>query len=794
MGMFMVTVGEAFDNLGFALKDNECVCIATVRGDRMIEQSLQDVRDEEVGTNRYFSTGTFPVRTTWGKGKRTGERVMRILELPFDFDLKDFLGMPKIDLIDLTDIELDGYLDTLTVAVEELFSRIRLPIHRLDRTGYGISTHIIIPDHEQSAVPQLRALHAGIVRRINCEFGGTLADENVKDAGSRIMRLVPCKNVYVDRKTGVIGAPRASRTVYTRSATITHAMLEAAAESVVKRSISAMPISSDKTISRHDLQVIVDTYSAHHQPGVKHFMGLAIAGQLGKSGMAEEQALSIVEAISAGDNKPWDRAKAVHDTYDKLRRGVDVTGYYVLRQFIPEGDIQIVDKILDKVRKATSATFVFAGKPVSNGEDRDDKNRPVKFEEYPEPPPDAFYGWFAEYVDIMHPTTEATRGFHLASALTVAGSISGRRVAVRYASEHIYPNQYTLLVGPTGSSRKGTSMKRAHRLPSYRSAEGKISVNNSPFAMRRDLGSGASVVKTLRENANTLLVFEEATTLFSNMHRQGGEALLDRLIEAWDTPDFIQDNVKNNPDVAYSPFLGIIAGIQPGRLEDALGANEIESGLANRLGIFFGVRREVIARAPEVDEGKASNLYNRFHHSVTSYPEGAALTMNAEAGEMWDRWYVEYSSAEGTEDEQAMRIRHPDMVQKWALLFAISDRSQEITLAHLKAAIAVLDWMWDGIKRRLPTWGVSADNKIEELIRVVLMRDGAMKRRVLQQRTSRRKWSGKDFASVFRSMVENGHLVTDAQNNVMLAIEYEKLQEQEDEDQQGGHRHDRTAA
>ena len=29
-----------------------------------------------------------------------------------------------------------------------------------------------------------------------------------------------------------------------------------------------------------------------------------------------------------------------------------------------------------------------------------------------------------------------------------------------------------------------------------------------------------------------------------------GEELLDRMIEAWDTPDSLQDNVKNNPNVA----------------------------------------------------------------------------------------------------------------------------------------------------------------------------------------------------------------------------------------------------
>jgi hypothetical protein len=312
-------------------------------------------------------------------------------------------------------------------------------------------------------------------------------------------------------------------------------------------------------------------------------------------------------------------------------------------------------------------------------------------------------------------------------------------------------------------------MKRAVRLPSYRRTDGKLSVSNSPFAVRRDLGSGSAVVKTLRENANTLLVFEEATTLFANMHRQGGEALLDRLIEAWDTPDFIQDNVKNNPDVAYSPFLSIMAGIQPGRLEDALGANEIESGLANRIGIFFGVRREIIARAPKVDPNKAADLYARLYNNVTSYPEGSTLEMDADADAMWDAWYVAYSSYDGTEDELAMRIRHPDMVQKWALLYAISDRDTAIRIPHLNAAIAVLDWMWDGIKRRLPTWGVSVDNKIEELIKQALRRDGAMKRRELQQKTSRRKWSGRDFSSVFKAMVDNGILVTDATGMVALA-------------------------
>ena len=524
--------------------------------------------------------------------------------------------------------------------------------------------------------------------------------------------------------------------------------------------------------------MIVERFRAAWQPGQKHFMGLALSGYLAKNAIPEEQARWIIGQLSADDNKPWDREKAVRDTYDKARRGVEITGYYPLAAMVNPDDLDAVDVMLEAHRKQSGPRIMLHGRPVRSGEDLDDKNRPVSFDEYPEPPAEAFYGWFGRYVDMMYPTTEATRGFHLAAALTVAGAVVGRRICVTNASERIFPNQYTVLVGPTGSSRKGTTMKRAHRLPTYRDPSSSA-LHQPPFAVIRNLGSGASVVKTLRENPNALIVMEEATTLFNNMHRKGGEELLDRMIEAWDTPDFIQDNVKNNPNVATNPFLSFIAGIQPGRLEDALGANEIESGLANRLGIFFGVRRQILARAPRLDESAAHRLYREFHDAVMGYPDGTSLELDPDAGAIWDRWYDTYSSHKGSEDELAMRIRHPDMALKWALLFAIADRAKAINRDHLHAAVAVLDWMWEGVKRRLPTWGVSVDNKIEALIRQTLEDHGAMKRRDLQRKTARRQWSGREFAAVFRAMVENGHLYVDAHGVVALAEEIEKAQRME---------------
>lgn len=774
----MTTIIEAFDAMGMALKESETVCI--VFGDEDFrEYSLHDVADRPIGNNVYFSTGTFRRDMRWGRGARTAANVLRVLELPFDFDYKEFLQQEKEDIVDLSDQELQSYIPMLQQVVERIFAEMHVPIHRLDYTGYGLSAHVKLAHHARDKVGQIKKYHSAIVNRINAIFGSELADKQVRDAGTRIMRLVPCTNVYTAR-TGERFPPRQSYTIYNRDGVVDEATLMTAADyssSEIRENLVYFLPSNGRSIPESEAQLIVERFRSSWIEGQKHFMGLAVGGYLAKNLVPEEQALWIVEQLAADDRRPDDRRKAVRDSYEKARRGVDISGWYPLSTMVPPDDLEAVDRMLDAHRKANGARLLVNGKPVRSGTDLDDKDRPVKFDEYPEPPPAAFYGWFGRYVDLMYPTTEATRGFHLAAGLTVAGGIVGRRVAIDNASESVYPNQYTLLVGPTGSSRKGTTMKRAHRLPTYRDPSS-TSIHQSPYMVIRNLGSGASVVKTLKEHPNSLIVMEEATTLFNNMHRQGGEELLDRMIEAWDTPDMLQDNVKNSPNVAISPFLSLIAGIQPGRLEDALGANEIESGLANRLGIFFGVRRRIVARAPRLNPADANRLYREFFDAVMSYPEGTVLRFDDEAGAFWDDWYVKYSSYKGTEDELAMRIRHPDMALKWSLLFAVSDRAQEVGLPHLQAAIAVLDWMWDGIKRRLPTWGVSIDNKIEALIRQNLEDHGAMKRRDLQRKCQRRQWSGREFAAVFRAMVENGHLVVDAHGVVALAEEVERAQEQ----------------
>src|SRR5699024_7085646 len=121
-----------------------------------------------------------------------------------------------------------------------------------------------------------------------------------------------------------------------------------------------IPMAGD-VLSTEQMQEIVDLYKPFHNQGQKHFMGLAIAGQLAKARMPEDQALAIIEAISEGDNKPWDRQKSVRDTYERVRNGQDVAGYSVLKTLVDEDTIEQVDRKLEAVRRAQQPNIIMLG-------------------------------------------------------------------------------------------------------------------------------------------------------------------------------------------------------------------------------------------------------------------------------------------------------------------------------------------------------------------------------------------------------------------------------------------------
>lgn len=766
----MTTIQEAFDAMGFKLTAIETVCIVTNVNGRFIEQSLQDVADEPVGANRYYSTGTFPIKQRWGKGGRKLDNVDRILEFPFDFDLKDFLNQDKQVILSLSNEEVETYIGFLQKAVEDLFSKIGLPIHRLDYTGNGLSAHIHLPYHDVKHVKQLKQWHAALVTRINAMYGSILADPQVKDAGTRIMRLVPCENVQTNEHGEIV--TRYSRNLYMKAGYIDQAILESAAGVTAWRGAKTEIPFDEDMLTPEEQQQIVDLIAPHHTFGQKHFMALALSGQLAKMRVPEKQALSIVGAVAAEDMNQRDREKCVHDTYEKIRNGESVLGYQGLKDLVDDTTLQRVDSVLDKARRRTMPRLVWGETTKDMAPDD------IRLFNPPPVPDAAFYGWHREWLDIVTPTTSSAPAFHLAASTSLQSAMMGRKVSTMYAGDTIYANQFAVVVGRTGNSFKDTAYRRTiQMIENYKKANltSNHSLHNGEFQVIRDFSSREAMIDTMISTPNVYLFSTEITSLFKNATRESTSTLLDALINVWDSPPEITTNSmrarNDNKGAAQNPYLTIYGGTQPNRMGEYMTETMISSGLGNRLAIFMGLAGDKLSQTPPIDFDASVSLYERMLAAIRHYPEGSHLTMDSSAAKIWDDWF--YAIPEEMEElANDMKVRHPVMVQKWALMFAVSDRAPAVQAPHIEAAIAIIDWMWECINMYLATWGVTNERKIEERVTTVLKQRQPMLKRDLTKMV-RGKWTYREVTSAIRAMKEAGQITTSVDDRLIALSSYD---------------------
>lgn len=748
------TIGDAVEATGLRPIGELQPVICSFDGATIRNHLLRDCAAWPVAGTLYLASGLFSPAEITEFGGRTREHVKRIAWLPFDFDLTDFTGLPKSSILAWPQDYIDDSIVALETEARGMFDALGLPLHRIDYTGHGLSAYVYLPDHGPSDVPALVEAHKAIVARINRLAGTVLVDRQVSDAGSRIMRLVPSIN-----RKGTY--PRQTETRFQRpfsEAPVSLSQVLSFAERAREQAPPARLIpETGELLDAGTLDAIVAALAPSWIPTRRHLLALGLGGMLAKAGVPEVQARLIIERLSAGDDEPHDRIKAVKTSYDRVRAGADVRGFTALQDELPPDALEWLDRTLDGARKAQEPRIVIgsgrtAGLPPTDA--------PLSAS--------AYFGWFAEYRDLMAPTSEAPDQFHLGASLTLAGAMMGRRVHAEYISQQLYGNLYTVLVGPSGTSRKDTAIKRALSVPQLQ--DGTVYIRPA-YEIRRDVSSSEGIVSMLEETPNVLLYITELSALKANAVRKGTTTINDRLIEAWDTPHKLENLSKGAPKTATNPYLSIIAATQPGRLASGMTDEDIHSGFANRWLYIVGDGKSPIPRPPSMDRSRAWQLYMALYRQIERYPEGSALRMDTAAHDCWDAWYVRHRQPnQWSEDESAMRVRQADLVQKVALIYAVSEGAPLISVRHLEPAIALIDWSWLAVSAWLNDWGSNDDAKLAKRLRDILTKKGALHKRQLQKAIGYRTGPGM-FMKTLDAMMRAGEVDVDSFGVVGLAKE-----------------------
>jgi hypothetical protein len=105
---------------------------------------------------------------------------------------------------------------------------------------------------------------------------------------------------------------------------------------------------NDYTLSDEQKRALKSVLVPNWVEGQRHDLALGLAGLLAKSGIAQDDALTLLRetAKEAGDNEWRDRERALKDTFDRLWRGEQVVGYKRLEEIVSDQTATLIANIV----------------------------------------------------------------------------------------------------------------------------------------------------------------------------------------------------------------------------------------------------------------------------------------------------------------------------------------------------------------------------------------------------------------------------------------------------------------
>lgn len=303
----------------------------------------------------------------------------------------------------------------------------------------------------------------------------------------------------------------------------------------------------------------------------------------------------------------------------------------------------------------------------------------------------AYHGILGAVVQAVGPHTEADEPAVLIAVLAAFGSAVGFDAHYHHGKPH-GANLFVGMVGDT-ASRKGTATAIAKTVIAEADPAWGDKVQHEGF------GSGEGLIWAIRDASEhepvgipdkRLLVVEEEWEKMFTLGASDKSILTPIIRGAYDR---IPLGKRNKGDNAYGvkfPHISIVANITPTDLRKALtgkNAGVIANGFLNRFLLVKTVRSKYLPRGGQW-KAKVMPFVPEIAEALAVAKTRTLMALDHEAEAVWD---AEYEALETRPEGVAgdATARAADMVMKLALVYALADRADAITVPHLRAAQAV---------------------------------------------------------------------------------------------------------
>jgi hypothetical protein len=317
----------------------------------------------------------------------------------------------------------------------------------------------------------------------------------------------------------------------------------------------------------------------------------------------------------------------------------------------------------------------------------------------------AYYGLAGEFTRLVGPETEADPAALLFQFLAAMGSIIGRGPHYRVGAARHYANLFMVIVGNSAKARKGTSWGEVHGACELidlswwkrRITSGLSTGEGLIHAVRDEIRESVAIkekgkvaeyqeqVTDPGEPDKRLLCVESELGRALQSAARDGNTLSPVIRLAWDG-DALRVLTKNSRETCAEPHISIIGHITNTELQKLLSESDAANGFANRFLWVCSTRSQCLPFGGKVDRDTLALFCDRVRAAVDFARTVSEVAWAPDAARRWEEEYPELSDGKPgmfgmvTARAEAQTIR-------LALVCALLDKSAEIRLAHLSAAL-----------------------------------------------------------------------------------------------------------
>ena len=317
----------------------------------------------------------------------------------------------------------------------------------------------------------------------------------------------------------------------------------------------------------------------------------------------------------------------------------------------------------------------------------------LKDRRFPKPmAEEAFYGIAGQIVSIIEPTSEASREALLAQFLVGIGNIVGRGPTRKQASLH-HLNEYTVLVGVTGISRKGAAWAAIYNLLEL------LDPDWAHSRIRESFQSGEAIIHAVRDPSGKgktadpgepdkrLLILEEEYARLLSVAGRPNNTLSATTRKLWDGKEHQYTEAKHSREKATGAHIGLIGHITLIELLDCLAEVENKNGYSNRI-LWIATRRTKRIALPEwIEWPRYPDILNHLAAVIKNFKIKRPMKWSPKGELAWRKFYDSISVTTGG-ILGSLIARTDAHVLRLSMLYAVLDNSSLLEPKHLAAATA----------------------------------------------------------------------------------------------------------